>query len=63
MVQQFLVLSLVVAVNLLIEFLIRGATDGSANTLLFWAPLLTTPLLWPFLFLLGDRLFHPYQQR
>lgn len=62
-VQQMMVLTLIMAITLSAEFLIRGATDGSANTLLFWAPLLTTPLFWPLLYLLGDRLIHPYSQR
>ena len=62
-VQQMLLLTVVVAINLLIEYLIRGATDSMTGGLLFWAPLLTTPLCWPLLYLLGDRLIHPYQQR
>ncbi len=62
-VQQMALLTLIMAMTLGIEYLIRGATDGSANSLLFWAPLITTPLLWPLLYLLGDRLIHPYQQR
>ena len=62
-VQQIFILTLVVAINLGVEYLVRGATDSSANTPLFWAPLITTPLCWPLLYLLGDRLIHPYQQR
>lgn len=62
-VQQMVVVTLIMAINLSAEYLIRGATDGSASTLLFWAPLLTTPLFWPLLYLLGDRLIHPYSQR
>ncbi len=62
-VQQMAVLFVIMAINLGAEYLIRGATDGSTNSLLFWAPLLTTPLFWPLLYLLGDRLIHPYNQR
>ncbi len=62
-VQQMMMLFLIMLINLVIEYMIRSATDGSASSPLFWAPLLTTPLCWPILFLIGDRLIHPYQQR
>lgn len=62
-VQQMMILTLIMALNLSAAFLIRGATDGSSSPPLFWAPLITTPLFWPLLYLLGDRLIHPYNQR
>ena len=51
MVQQMLVITLLLCVNLTIEFLIRSATEGMPDTTLFWAPILTTPLLWPLFFI------------
>ncbi len=62
-VQQMSILTLIMAINLGVEYLIRGATDSSVSSWTFWMPLITTPLFWPLLYLLGDRLIHPYNQR
>ncbi len=61
-VQQMLILTLIVAANLILEYLVHRTTDGTVAGWSFWGPLLTTPLCWPLLYLLGDRLLHPYQQ-
>lgn len=57
--QQMIVVALITLLNLLIIYLIRSTTTGAPESLGFWGPLLTTPLLWPPLYLLADRLFHP----
>ena len=57
--QQMITVALITLLNLLIIYLIRTITTGAPDTLGFWAPLLTTPLLWPVLYLLADRHFHP----
>jgi len=53
-IQQMLLFSLILALNLALEFLLRSATEGALLSPLFWLPLLTTPLLWPLFFLLRE---------
>jgi rod shape-determining protein MreD len=62
-VQQMSMLTLLMAIQLVVEYLIRGATDGIPTGWHFWMPLITTPLFWPLLYLLGDRMLHPYHPR
>ncbi len=54
--QQMVVITLLILVNLTIEAVIQGATTTGPQTLLFWGPLLTTPLFWPPFYLLAERL-------
>lgn len=54
--QQMIVITLLILINLTIEAVILSATTAGPQTLLFWGPLLTTPLLWPPFYLLAERL-------
>ncbi len=54
--QQMITITGLILLNLIIEILIRAATDNSPDTLLFWGPLLTTPLFWPPVYILADRM-------
>ncbi len=54
--QQMVVITLLILANLAIEAVIQAATTTAPQTLLFWGPLLTTPLFWPPLYLLAERL-------
>ncbi len=54
--QQMIIIAIVTMVNLTMEYLIHGATNGAPESMLFWWPILTTPLFWPPLYLLADRL-------
>ena len=54
--QQMVIVAIVTAINLVAEYLIYNATGRTPETLLFWGPILTTPLFWPPLYVLADRL-------
>ncbi len=54
--QQSIALAFIVAANLLLEYLLRSATQNPPTSWLFWSPILTTPLFWPVIYALLRRL-------
>lgn len=61
--QQMITITILTLMNLTVEIMIRTATENAADTPYFWGPLLSTPLFWPPVYFLADRLTKLFNTR